>query len=164
MLTPPNTRELLHNLTHVTDAEVHRLALSAPCKSSDLHPLPTSLVEDCLDILVTPIVSIVNLSLSEGCFPSHFNICLLIYRALHEEQPVYLRFLIATSLPSRSPRSNRGITLSVPRIKNNSGAMAFTSCGPSFWNNLPLFVHSATSAATFRRLFETDLFDLAFPP
>ena len=43
----------------------------------------------------------------------HFKTCLLIHRALHEEQPVYLRSLIATSLPSRSLRSNRGITLSV---------------------------------------------------
>ena len=28
-----------------------------------------------------------------------FKICLLTYKALHEEQPVYLRSLIATSLP-----------------------------------------------------------------
>ena len=40
MLTPPNTREVLHNLSHVTDAEERRLVLSAPCKSSDLDPLP----------------------------------------------------------------------------------------------------------------------------
>ena len=71
MLTPPNTREVLHNLSHVTDAEVRRLVLSAPCKSSDLDPLPTGLVKDCIDVLVTPIVSIVNLTISEGCFPAH---------------------------------------------------------------------------------------------
>ena len=47
----------------------------------------------------------------------HYQICLLTYKALHEEQPVYLHYLIATSLPSHSLRSNRGITLSVPRIK-----------------------------------------------
>ena len=49
----------------------------------------------------------------------HFKICSLTYRALHEEQPVYLHSLIATSLPSRSLRLNRGITLSVPRIRTN---------------------------------------------
>ena len=43
----------------------------------------------------------------------HFKICLLAYKALHEEQPVYLRSLIDISLPSRSLRSNRGITLSI---------------------------------------------------
>ena len=52
----------------------------------------------------------------------HFKICLLTYKALHEEQPVYLRSLIAISLPSRSLRINRGITLSIPRIKTNTTA------------------------------------------
>ena len=45
----------------------------------------------------------------------HSKICLLTHKAPHEEQPVYLRSLIATSLPSRSQRSKRGITLSIPR-------------------------------------------------
>ena len=94
----------------------------------------------------------------------HFKICLLTYKALHEEQPVYLHSLIAISLPSRSLRSNRGITLSIPRIKTNTGARAFSSCAPSLWNNLPLSVRSATSVATFRRCLKTYLFDLAFPP
>ena len=92
----------------------------------------------------------------------HFKICLLTYRALHEEQPVYLRSLIATSLPSRSLRSNRGITLSVPRINTNTGTRAFSSCIPSLWNNLPLSVHSATSVDTFRRRLKP--FQLALPP
>ena len=60
VLTPPDTREVLHNQTHVTDDEVRRLVLSTPCKSSDLDPIPTSLVKNCIDILVTQIVSIVN--------------------------------------------------------------------------------------------------------
>ena len=94
----------------------------------------------------------------------HFKICLLTYKALQEEQPVYLRSLIAISLPSHSLRSNRGITLSISRIKINSGARAFSSCAPSLWNNLPLSVRSATSVATFRRRLKTYLFDLAFPP
>ena len=93
----------------------------------------------------------------------HFKICLLTYKALHEEQPVYLRSLIAIS-PSPSLRSNRGITLSIPRIKTNTGARAFRSCAPSLWNNLPLFVRSATSVATFRRRVKTYLFNLAFAP
>ena len=88
----------------------------------------------------------------------------MTYKALHAKQPVYLRSLIAISLPSRSLRSNRGITLSIPRIKTNTGAMAFISCAPSLWNNLPLSVRSATSVATFRRRLKTYLFDLALFP
>ena len=93
----------------------------------------------------------------------HFKICLLTYKALHEEQPVYLRSLIATSLPPCSLRSNRGITLSVPRIKTKTGTGALSSYAPSLLNNLPLSVRSATSVATFRRRLKTYLFDLAFP-
>ena len=93
----------------------------------------------------------------------HFKICLLTYNALHEEQPVYLRSVIATSLPSRSLRSNRGITLSIPGIKTKTGARAFSSCAPFLWNNFSLSVHSATSVATFRRRLKTYFFDLAFP-
>ena len=94
----------------------------------------------------------------------HFKMCLMTYKAFHEEQPVYLRSLIAISLPSRSLRSKRGITLSIPRNKTNTGARAFSSCAPSLWNNLPLSVRSASSVATFRRRLKTYLFDLAFPP
>ena len=94
----------------------------------------------------------------------HFKICLLTYKALQEEQPVYLRSLIAISLPSHSLRSNRGITQSISRIKTNTGARAFSSCASSLWNNLPLSVRSATSVATFRRRLKTYLFDFVFPP
>ena len=77
VLNPPVTGMVLLNLTHITDDEVHRLVLSAPCKSSALDPVPTSLVKDCIDILVRPIASVVNLSLSQGRFPSHFKSALV---------------------------------------------------------------------------------------
>ena len=49
------------------------LVLLAPCKSSDLDPVLTSLVKDCIDNLITPITSVINLSLTEGSFPAHFK-------------------------------------------------------------------------------------------
>ena len=94
----------------------------------------------------------------------HFKIWLLTYEALHEEQPVYLRSLIAISLPSRSLRSNRGITLSIPRIKTNTGARAFSSCAPSLWNNLPLSVRSATFGCHLQKTSQNIPFRLGLPP
>ena len=91
-----------------------------------------------------------------------FKICLLTHKTPHEEQPVYLRSVTATSLPSRSLRSNRGITLSIPRIRTNTGARAFNSCAPSLWNNLPLSVHSPTSVATLPLLLWNSLNDFVF--
>ena len=73
VLNPPDTRKVLQNLSCVTADEVCHLVLRAPCKSSDLDPIPTRLVKDCIDILITPMTSRINLSLTEGSFPSHFK-------------------------------------------------------------------------------------------
>ena len=86
-----------------------------------------------------------------------FKISLLTYKAIHEKQPVYLRSKLAVLLPSHSPRSNKGISLSVPRVKTNSGARAFHSCAPSLWNNLPLSVRSAISVAAFKKHLNTSV-------
>ena len=92
------------------------------------------------------------------------KISLLTCKTLHEKQPVYLHFMLAASLPSHSLRSNKSISLWVPRVKTNTGARAFHSCAPSLWNILPLSVRSAISVATFKKHLKTRLFDLAFPP
>ena len=93
-----------------------------------------------------------------------FKINLLTYKALREKQPVYLHSMLAASIPSRSPRSNNDNSLSVRRVKTNTGARGFHSCAPSLWNNLPLSVRSASSVATFKKYLKTHLIDLAFPP
>ena len=76
-LNPPHSRKVLESLTCVTEDEVSHLIRVASCKSSDLDPVLTSLEKDCIDILLTPITSVVNLSLSEGSFPSHFKSALV---------------------------------------------------------------------------------------
>ena len=77
MLNPPDTRKVLQNLTSATADEVRRLVLLSPRKSSDLDPVPSALVKDCIDILITPITPIINLSLTECSFPSHFKSALV---------------------------------------------------------------------------------------
>ena len=73
VLNPPDTRKILQNLTCVTTDEVRHLVLRAPCMSSDLDPISNSLVKDCIAILITPIRSIINLSVIAECFPSNFK-------------------------------------------------------------------------------------------
>ena len=73
VLNPPDTRKVLQNLRCVTADEVRDLILRAPCKSSDLVPIPTSLLKDCIDILITSITCIINLSLTKGSSPPLFN-------------------------------------------------------------------------------------------
>ena len=49
----------------VSTDDVNKIILSSPTKSCTLDPWPTFLVKDYIDILIEPISSIVNLSLSE---------------------------------------------------------------------------------------------------
>ena len=65
------------NITCVTDDEVRHLVLFAPCKPSDLDPMPTSLAKDCIYILITPIASIINLLFTECSLSSHFKFALV---------------------------------------------------------------------------------------
>ena len=80
-----------------------------------------------------------------------FKINLLTYKTLCEKQSAYLHSGLASSLPSRSLRSNNDNSLSGLRVKTNTGARSCHSCAPSLWNNLPLSVHSAISVATFKK-------------
>ena len=70
VLNPPDTRYIIVD-------EVRHLVLQAPCKSSISDPIPTSLRKDCIDILITPITSIINILLSEVSFPSHLKSALV---------------------------------------------------------------------------------------
>ena len=71
---------------------------------------------------------------------------------------VYLHSMLATSLPAMSLRSNKGITLLVPKVKTNTGKRGFHSCVPSLWNNLLLSGCSATSTEISRKYLKMHLF------
>ena len=47
----------------MSEEEVLKIIKSTPNKSCDLDPIPTSLVLDCISVLLTPITNIVNYSL-----------------------------------------------------------------------------------------------------
>ena len=68
--TPP---PLLSSFAPSTEEEVRRIIMSSSDTSCDLDVIPTSLLKSCLDVLIKPITSIVNMSLSEGSFPSAFK-------------------------------------------------------------------------------------------
>ena len=59
---------------------VKEYAWKSAKKSCNLHPLPASLMKNCLDMLLPTITNIVNLSLSTGTMPEthlSLNICLV---------------------------------------------------------------------------------------
>ena len=66
---PPNLFQFLP----ATTAEVRKIILTSSSTTCCLDSIPTSLLKSCIDVLITPITTLVNLSLSEGSFPSNFK-------------------------------------------------------------------------------------------
>ena len=64
----------LSNFGNMSEKMVRKLILSSPSKSCGLDPCPTVVVKDCIDVLLTPITTIINMSLSEGTFPDTFKL------------------------------------------------------------------------------------------
>ena len=62
----------MNTLTLATEAEIKKLIIKSKSTSSDLDPFPTSLLKDCLDVLIEPI-TIINKFLQEGVFPDQFK-------------------------------------------------------------------------------------------
>ena len=93
-----------------------------------------------------------------------FKILLLTYKALNGLAPQYLRELIHSYVPSRTPvRSQYAKTLTVPKIsKVNTGGRAFRSQAPRLWNLLPASVRGAETLCTFKTKLKTFLFDKAY--
>ena len=56
-----------------SEEEIWRLIMTSPNKSCDLDPIPTPLLKSCIDVLITPITTMVNMSLSQGTFPTSFK-------------------------------------------------------------------------------------------
>ena len=53
--------------------DIKKLILSSSSKSCDLDPIPTSVLKNCLDILITLITDIINISMETNTFPQNFK-------------------------------------------------------------------------------------------
>ena len=53
----------------LSETEVLELIKSSTKTTCSLDPIPTKLFTECLDVLLTPITKLINLSLELGCFP-----------------------------------------------------------------------------------------------
>ena len=60
-------------------SEIEKLIKSSPTKSWVSDPLPTSLLKECLQVLLPAITNIVNLSLSSSTMPRQFKDDLLLH-------------------------------------------------------------------------------------
>ncbi len=88
-----------------------------------------------------------------------FKILLLTYRALHDLAPEYLKGLIIPYTPARSLRSSSCNLLTPIKTKLSTyGDRAFSAVAPRLWNDLPMYIKSAESLASFKSHLKTHLF------
>ena len=72
--TPPvqkktEIRSKMNVFESASEDEIKKLILSPSSKSCDLDPIPTSVLKNCLDILITPMTDIINISMNTSTFP-----------------------------------------------------------------------------------------------
>ena len=72
-IIPNSPPSMLSTFSTVTEDQVTKIIMNSPCKSCSLGPRPTFLVLDYLDILITPITSIINASLEQGKCANFFK-------------------------------------------------------------------------------------------
>ena len=72
-ITPDSPPPTFASFSAVTEEQVTKIIQDSPTKSCSLDPWPTFLVLEFLDILITPITSIINASLAQGTCPNFFK-------------------------------------------------------------------------------------------
>ena len=81
------------------ESEVFDLITASSKKSCPLDPIPTKLLNECVDVLLPPITKIINLSLDSGYFPRTWK-CALVRPLLKEDglPPVLKNFRPVSNL------------------------------------------------------------------
>ena len=69
----PEIRSKMNVFEHASLDEIKKLILSSSSKSCDLDSIPTSVLKNCLEILITPITDIINISMETSTFPQNFK-------------------------------------------------------------------------------------------
>ena len=74
---PPAPPPALKSFRPATVSEICRLISHLPNKQCELDPIPVCVLKKCLPVLGPTITTIVNLSMSTGCFPSSLKQCIV---------------------------------------------------------------------------------------
>ena len=69
----PEIRSKMNVFERASEDKIKKLILSSSSKSCDLDPIPTSVLKNCLDILISPITDKINISMGTSTFPQNFK-------------------------------------------------------------------------------------------
>ncbi len=82
----------------LSEADVRKLVMGSKSTSSDLDPIPTDLLKQCIDTILPVLTKMVNMSLQSGHFPEEWKLALVI--------PLIKKFGLELLLPNFRPVSN----------------------------------------------------------
>jgi hypothetical protein len=90
----------------------------------------------------------------------NFKILLHVYNCVNSLGPSYLSDVVSLYQCARAGlRSSKDKTrLAVHVNKRAIGSTAFSHMGPRLWNDLPIFIRTASSVQSFKKLLKTHLF------
>ena len=92
-----------------------------------------------------------------------FKVLLLVYKAINQKGPLYLKQLLVPYVPGHALRSADSHLLCVPECHYASTrCRAFGIAGPSEWNKLPKDIKTSSSVDSFKRALKTHLFRQAY--
>ena len=69
----PEIKYKMNVFERASKDEIKKLILGSSSKSCDLDHIPTSMLKNCLYILITPITDIINISMKTSTFPQNFK-------------------------------------------------------------------------------------------
>ncbi len=91
-----------------------------------------------------------------------FKILLLMYKALNDKGPMYLKDLLIPKPCPRTLRNSSENLLDVPRTRVKYGDWAFNVLGPRLWNDLPSDIRECGSVRSFKSALKTHLFKASY--
>ena len=79
---------------------------------------------------------------------------MIVYKALHDQSPVYMRKLLQVYIPTRNLRSqNNATSLVVQEVAVMFGDRSFAVAAPRLWNSLPEGIRDSSSLANFKTCY-----------
>ena len=111
---------------------------------------------------ITP--ALIDLHWLPVSFRVQFKLLLLVYKALHNQSPSYIKDLLSLKPAANyALRSSAKSLLVVPKVNCSTlGDRAFAHAAPVLWNSLPLTIRTSSSLAIFKKQLKTFLFKEAF--
>ena len=64
----------LSSFSLATEAEIKKIIMNSPSKSCQLDPIPTWLLKECIDVLITPITTLINACINSSTMPRELKI------------------------------------------------------------------------------------------